>query len=252
MVVDGVRSSLLGDVRHGFLGRTGGVSVGPVASLNVGWGAEDDPQAVAENRRRAVEAVALGTRLVTVHQVHSPDVAVVDEPWSDDARPQADALVTARTGLAIGILTADCTPVLLHDPAGVIGAAHAGWKGALGGVIEATVAAMEGLGARRDTIRAAVGPVIARKSYEVDQGFFDRFAEACAGNERFFSQGQRPGHHQFDLEAYVASRLAEAGVRKVEVLGLDTYSNPDRFFSYRRATHLGEPTYGRQISLISL
>ncbi len=252
MVVDAVRSSLLGNVRHGFLGRTGGVSVGPVASLNVGWGAQDDPQAVAENRRRAVEAVAPGARLVTVHQVHSPDVAVVDEPWSDDARPQADALVTARAGLAIGILTADCTPVLLHDPAGVIGAAHAGWKGALGGVIEATVAAMESLGARRDTIRAAVGPVIARKSYEVDQGFFDRFAEACPGNERFFSQGQRPGHHQFDLEAYVASRLAEAGVRKVEVLGLDTYSNPDRFFSYRRATHLGEPTYGRQISLISL
>jgi YfiH family protein len=191
--------------------------------------------------------------LVTVHQVHSPRAVVAEaRPWADEARPHADASVTDRPGLALGILTADCAPLLFADEgAGVIGAAHAGWKGAFGGVIESTLAAMEGLGADRGRIAAAIGPAIARKSYEVDEGFLRRFAEADPENERFFAPG-RPGHHQFDLEGYAAARLAAAGVRRVEALGLDTYGDPDRFFSYRRSTHKGEPTYGRQISLIAL
>ena len=247
-----IRAAALGGIAHGFLGRRGGVSQGAYASLNVGWGSDDDRAAIAENRRRAVEAVAPGAKLVTVHQVHSADALQADAPWPDDARPHGDAIVTDRPSLALGILTADCTPVLLADrAAGVIGAAHAGWKGALGGVIESTLAAMERLGADRSRVAAAIGPVIARKSYEVDDGFLRRFAEADPDNERFFSPG-REGHQQFDLEAYVLARLAAAGVIRAEALGLDTYADPDRFFSYRRAVHRGEPTYGRQLSLIAL
>jgi hypothetical protein len=250
--VEAIRAASLGDLPHGFLGRRGGVSHGVCAGLNVGLGSDDGRAAIAENRRRALAAVAPGARLVTVHQVHSPIAVHADAPWPDDGRPQADAIVTDRPGLALGILTADCTPVLLADrEAGVIAAAHAGWKGALGGVIEATLVQMERLGADRGRVAAAIGPVIARKSYEVDEGFARRFAEAEPANERFFSPG-REGHHQFDLEAYVLARLAEAGVARAEALGLDTYSEPDRFYSYRRATHRGEPDYGRQISLIAL
>ena len=245
-------SSGLVRARHAFLGRRGGVSEGVCAGLNAGFGSGDDRAAIEENRRRAVEAVAPGARLVTVHQVHSPKAVVVSEPWPEEARPQADALVTNQPGVALGILTADCAPVLLADAdAGVIGAAHAGWKGAYGGVVESVIAAMESLGASRDRIGAAIGPAIARRSYEVDEAFYRRFAEADPENDRFFSGG-RDGHHQFDLEAYVAARLAEAGIARVEALGLDTYSDADRFFSYRRATHRGEPTYGRQISIIAL
>ena len=251
MSVEVIRSRRIG-VPHGFLGRKGGASEGVCAGLNVGWGSDDDRLAIAENRRRAVAAVAPGAALVTVHQVHSPDAIVATAPWPDDARPHADALVTDRPGLALGILTADCAPLLLADEkAGVIGAAHAGWKGAFTGVIEATLAAMEGLGADRARIAAAIGPAIARRSYEVDEDFLRRFAESDPANDRFFSPG-REGHHQFDLEGYVAARLAAAGVTRVEALGLDTYSDADRFFSYRRATHRGEATYGRQISLIAL
>lgn len=251
MSVEVVRSALIG-VPHGFLGRRGGVSEGVCAGLNVGLGSDDAREAIHENRRRAVAAVAPGAALVTVHQVHSPDAVVAVAPWPDDARPHVDAIVTDRPGLALGILTADCAPLLFADEAaGVIGAAHAGWKGAFGGVIESTLAAMEGLGADRGRIAAAIGPAIARKSYEVDEGFLRRFAEADPENERFFAPG-RPGHHQFDLEGYAAARLAAAGVRRVEALGLDTYGDADRFFSYRRSTHAGEPTYGRQISLIAL
>jgi YfiH family protein len=252
MTVEVIRAAALDGLPHGFLGRLGGVSRGLCAGLNVGLGADDDPAAVHENRRRAVEAVAPGAALVTVHQVHSPDAVYATAPWPDEARPHADAIVTDRPGLALGIVTADCTPVLLADrQAGVIAAAHAGWKGALGGVIEATVALMERHGAERGRIAAAIGPVIARKSYEIDDAFLRRFAEAEPANERFFTPG-REGHHQFDLEAYVLARLAEAGVTRAEALGLDTYADPDRFFSYRRATHKGEPTYGRQLSLIAL
>jgi len=250
--VEVISAAMLGDLPHGFLGRRGGVSLGVCAGLNVGLGSGDNREAIAENRRRAVEAVAPGAALVTVHQIHSPEAVCAAAPWPDGARPQADAIVTDRPGLALGILTADCTPVLLADrQAGVIAAAHAGWKGAFGGVIEATLALMERYGADRARIAAAVGPVIARKSYEVDEAFLRRFAEADPDNDRFFTPG-RPGHHQFDLEAYVLARLAAAGVTRAEALGLDTYSEPERFFSYRRATHRGEPDYGRQISLIAL
>ena len=252
MSVEVIRAAALDGIPHGFLGRRGGVSTGVCAGLNVGLGSSDDRSAILENRRLAIAAVAPGARLVTVHQIHSPDALYADAPWPDDARPKADALVTDRPGLLLGVLTADCTPVLLADPeAGVIGAAHAGWKGAFGGVVETTVALMEARGARRARIAAAIGPVIARKSYEVDEAFLRRFAEAEPANERFFTPG-REGHHQFDLEAYVLARLAAAGVTRAEALGLDTYSDPDRSYSYRRATHRGEPDYGRQISLIAL
>lgn len=251
MTVEVVRSGLLDGMAHGFLGRRGGVSEGVCAGLNVGTGSEDDPAAIEENRRLAAEAVLPGARLVTVYQVHSAE-CVLAEPWAFDDRPKADALVTNRPGLLLGILTADCAPVLFADrEAGVIGAAHAGWKGALFGVTDTTIAAMEKLGARRERIAAAIGPCIGRVSYEVDDGFLRRFEEVDPENERFFSAG-RAGHHQFDLEVYVAARLATAGIARVDAMGLDTYSDEERFFSFRRATHRGEPDYGRQISLIGL
>ena len=252
MSVETLQAKALAGIPHGFLGRRGGVSKGVCAGLNVGWGSEDSREAIAENRRRAVEAVRPGARLVTLHQVHSPDALYVTGPFPDEARPHADAMVTDRPGLALGILTADCAPVLFADAeAGVIGAAHAGWKGAYGGVIEATVAEMERRGAQRSRIAAAVGPCIARRSYEVDAPFFRRFAEADPETDRFFGSG-RAGHYQFDLEGFVVHRLAEAGLTRIEALGEDTYAQPDRFYSYRRATHRGEPDYGRQISLIAL
>lgn len=246
------RAAVLGDLPHGFLGRRGGVSTGVVSGLNVGLGTGDEPHAVAENRRRAVAAVQPGARLATVYQVHSPDCAIVTEPWPDAERPHADALVTDRSGLLLGVVTADCAPVLLADPfAGVVGAAHAGWKGAVGGVIDATIAAMEALGADRGRIVAAIGPCIAQASYEVDAGFRDRFLAESVGNMEFFGLGQA-GHFQFDLERFVAHRLRAAGIGAVEPLGLDTYIEPERFYSYRRSTHRNEPDYGRQISLIGL
>ncbi len=252
MSVEVVTSPLLGGTHHGFLGRTGGVSTGLVAGLNVGLGSGDDPEAIAENRRRAVAAVAPGHDLVTVFQIHSPDVVVATAPWPDADRPHADALVTNRPGLALGILTADCAPVLFADTeAGVIGAAHAGWKGALGGVTDATIAALESLGARRDRIAAVVGPCIAQPSYEVDDGFRARFVAAALGNDCFFIAG-RPGHAQFDLPGYVAHRIRAAGVDQVEALPLDTRALPDLFYSFRRATLAAEPDYGRQVSLIAL
>jgi YfiH family protein len=253
MSIDIFTAKSLAGIRHGFLGRRGGVSEGVCAGLNVGWGSGDDREAIAENRRRAVEAVAPGATLVTVYQVHGADALPVSAPWpDDDRRPHADAMATDRPALALGILTADCAPILFADSAaGVIGAAHAGWKGAFTGIVESTVAAMERLGADRARIAAAVGPCIARKSYEVDEAFLRRFAEADPANERFFGSG-RECHHQFDLEGFVLSRLAEAGLGRVEALGQDTYSQPETFFSYRRSTHRNEPTYGRQISLIAL
>jgi YfiH family protein len=250
--VEVLRARALEEVRHGFLGRRGGVSEGVCAGLNVGLGSADGREAIAENRRRAVAAAAPGAALVTLHQVHSAEAIYVTEPYPDEARPRADSMVTDRPGLVLGILTADCAPVLLADrEAGVVAAAHAGWKGALGGVVEATVERMERLGADRGRISAAVGPCIARKSYEVDDFFLRRFVEADPETERFFGLG-REGHHQFDLEGFVLSRLAASGLARIEALGEDTYSQPERFFSYRRATHKGEPDYGRQISLIAL
>lgn len=248
--VEIVRSPVLEGIPHGFLGRRGGVSQGTLAGLNVGHGAGDDREAVAENRRRAVAAVLPGAKLATVYQVHSAEAVVVGEPWPEGDRPRADAMVTDRPRMLLGIVTADCAPILLADrEARVVGAAHAGWRGAHGGVIEATVQAMGQLGARPERIHAAIGPAIGRKSYEVDGAFMDRFVHSDPLSDRFFRPG-RTGHFQFDLPSYVAHRLRGTGIRQIDDLALDTYADDTRFYSYRRATHRGEPTYGRQFSLI--
>jgi polyphenol oxidase len=248
-LAEALRADALAGVPHGFMTRRGGVSQPPVARLNCGFGAGDDPEAVAENRRRAADAVLPGAALVGLHQIHSADVVAVADPWGDDARPHADALVTDRPGVLIGVLTADCAPVLLTDrEAGVVGAAHAGWKGAHGGVIANTVAAMEALGASRERIAAAVGPCIAQASYEVSDDFRALFGP---DDTRFFAPGAA-GHWQFDLPAYVAATLRQAGIAAIEVLGRDTYEDAGSFYSFRRATHRGEATYGRQLSLIGI
>jgi polyphenol oxidase len=243
---------LLSGVAHGFLGRTGGASSGLFASLNVGLGSSDDQARVRENRARVVARVAPGAQLVTVHQVHS-STCVDAAHWPDAARPHADAIVTNQPGLLLGVLTADCAPILFADPeAGVVGAAHAGWKGALTGVVSATVGKMAALGADPARMRAVVGPCIAQRSYEVDAGFRERVLADDPGHAGFFEVGARANHFQFDLEGFVARRLDQAGVGHIATLGEDTYSQPERFFSYRRTTHASEPDYGRQISVIAL
>lgn len=256
--VEALTSPALRDIPHGFLGRKGGVSTGIYAGLNIALGSADDRANVIENRERALAAVLPGGKLARVYQIHSADAVNATTAISkstltvEDNPPKADALVTDQPGLVLGISTADCVPVLFADKqAGVIGAAHSGWKGAIGGVNEATIALMESMGADRSRIACAVGPCIAQKSYEVDEGFFRRFAEADPVNERFFADG-KAGHWQFDIEGYVASRLAAAGIKTVHCLGEDTYSQPDRFFSYRRSCHKEEPGYGTQFSLIGL
>ena len=252
MTVEIVTAPVLAGTRHGFLGRRGGVSEGIYARLNCGLGSNDDPAAVRENRARALAAVVPGAELVTLHQVHSPTVVTVTTALPDADRPHADGMVTDRPGLALAILAADCAPVLFADvEAGVIGAAHAGWRPALHGVLPATVAAMEALGARRERIAAAIGPTIGRRSYEVDKAFRGCFLADDEAHERFFTSG-RAGHHQFDLEGFIVQRLADAGLKRIAALGLDTYADPARWFSYRRTTHAGEPDYGRQISMIAL
>lgn len=251
-MVERLVSDALSSVPHGFLGRSGGVSTGLYAGLNVGLGSDDDREAILRNRDIARDAVLPGSTLVTVRQVHSPDVVTVSAPVAEGDRPAADALVTDRPGLLLGILTADCVPVLFADAqAGVVGAAHAGWKGAITGVTDRTLAAMEALGADRTRIACAIGPCIGRASYEVGDDFAERFEADDPANERFFAAG-RPGHRMFDIEAYVAARLAATGVSRVDLLGEDTCAQPDRFFSYRRSCLNGEPGYGRQISLIGL
>jgi purine-nucleoside/S-methyl-5'-thioadenosine phosphorylase / adenosine deaminase len=250
--VEVIRAACLDSIPHGFLGRRGGVSTGELAGLNVGYGSNDDRAAIDENRRLAIAAVLPRAELATVHQVHSADVVYVEQVWPQDDRPRADAMVTDRPDLLLGILTADCAPVLLADAeAGIIGAAHAGWRGALAGVTDSAIAAMERLGARRGRIRAAIGPCIGQPSYEVDEGFRMRFLEQDPGNVRFFADEQW-GKPHFGLESYVAHRLQSAGIAVVEALHLDTYADPDRFYSYRRATHRCEADYGRQVSLIGL
>jgi YfiH family protein len=250
--VEVIRAHSLGGLPHGFLGRRGGVSTGELAGLNVGYGSNDDRSAIDENRRRAIAAVAPGAELATVHQVHSAEAIYVEHPWPQTERPHADAMVTDRPGLLLGMLTADCAPVLFGDPeASVIGAAHAGWRGAFAGVTDSTISAMERLGAQRDRIRAAVGPCIAQPSYEVDDAFRRRFTDAALQNARFFVEGPA-GKPHFDLAGYVEHRLRSAGISEVQSLNLDTYADPERFFSYRRATHRGEADYGRQVSLIAL
>jgi hypothetical protein len=233
---------------HGFFTREGGVSGGVYASLNCGPGSRDDAAAVHENRARAIAALAGEARLVTCAQIHSASVHVVDRDWNFSARAEGDGLVTAQPGVALGILTADCAPVLFADAqARVIGAAHAGWKGAMGGVLEATIAAMKRLGAGR--LIAAIGPAISQANYEVGQDLRDRFG---ASDARFFAAAGRPDHYRFDLPGYVAHRLKEAGVDEVTDLALCTYPPGNGFFSYRRTTHQGEADYGRELSAILL
>jgi YfiH family protein len=252
MTVDITTAKSLDGIAHGFCGRKGGVSEGIYASLNIALGSKDVRDLVLENRRRAVEAVLPGSGLARVYQIHSADVVTITASNNQDDPPKGDAMVTNVPGILLGISTADCVPVLFADmQARVVGAAHSGWKGSISGVNEATLSAMEALGADRSRIVCAIGPCIAQKSYEVDEAFFRRFADDDPANERFFGSG-KAGHHQFDIEGYVASRLAAAGVSRIECLGEDTYSQPDRFFSYRRTCHLGEPDYGAQISLIGL
>jgi len=241
-------------IRHGFFTRAGGVSDGVYASLNAGVGSNDAPQNVAENRARM--AAALGVHpecFLTCYQVHSPNAVVAVEPWGADARPRADAIVTTVAGLAIGVSTADCGPVLLADAqARVIGAAHAGWRGALAGVTDETIAAMERLGAARERIVAAVGPMIRQPNYETGTDVWDRFIAADPANARFFRPSTREQHFMFDLAGYVVARLAAARIGTIEDVDACTYADVEKFFSYRRMTHRGEADYGRHINAIVL
>jgi YfiH family protein len=238
-------------IAHGFFGRHGGVSTGIYESLNCGPGSKDAPDAVAQNRALVRDAVAPGARIFTLSQIHSSDVHRVDA--ASQTLPPGDGMATATPGCLLGIQTADCAPVLFADPgARVIGAAHAGWKGALGGVLENTLAAMEGLGARRENIAAAIGPCISQDNYEVGWDFRDRFLELGLRNRKFFRPSGKEGHYHFDLEGYAAHRLEVAGIGEVARLGLCTYPPENGFFSFRRATHAGEPDYGREISAIAL
>lgn len=241
----------LAGIRHGFFTRAGGVSSGIYASLNCGLGSRDDRTLVLENRARAMAALgARADRLATPYQVHGIDVATVDEPWQPGSGPKADATVTGRPGVVLGIGTADCGPILFADPeARVIGAAHAGWRGALAGVGEATVAAMEPLGAKRDRIVAVLGPTIRGENYEVGAEVRDAFLASDPGNDRFFTPAPREGRFQLDLPAFIVARLGTAGVA-ADAIGLCTYADDERFFSYRRATHRGEPDYGRLLTAI--
>lgn len=245
--------SALSGIRHAFFTREGGVSEGIYASLNGGVGSGDDPAKVAENRARMAKAVGVTPeRFLTAYQIHSPEVVVAETPWRSDARPRADAIVTRVPGLAVGISTADCGPVLFADPtARVVGAAHAGWRGALSGVLEAAVTAMEWLGAERSRLVAAIGPTIGQQNYEVGNDLVEQFTKAGPDNARFFTAG-RAGHAQFDLPGYIAARLARAGITQVEDLGACTYADPRLFYSYRRATHRAEPDYGRHVNAIAL
>jgi polyphenol oxidase len=244
--------SAIPGLRHAFFTRDGGVSGGIYTSLNGGTGSSDDPGNVAENRRRMAEQIGVTPEnFLTVWQIHSPDAVVARGPW-EGQRPRADAIVTRTEGLAIGATAADCGPILFVDPnARVIGAAHAGWKGALTGVVESTVAAMEKLGAERSGIVAAIGPLIRRHSYEVGGEFVERFLEADAENAMFFLPATREGHAMFDLAGFIRMQLENAGVLMIDDIGVDTYSD-ERFYSYRRSVHRNEPDYGRHVHAIAL
>jgi YfiH family protein len=246
--------SALPGIRHAFFTREGGVSDGIYATLNAGVGSSDDPAKVAENRNRM--AMMLGVfpeRFLTAYQIHSPDVVVAETPWTPDARPRADAIVTRVPGLAVGVSTADCGPLLFADPqARVIGAAHAGWRGALTGVVEATVAAMETLGGDRNRMVAALGPMIRQPNYEVGDDLLQKFVSADPDNKRFFAPGARADHALFDLPGYIAARLTRAGIKQIDDLARCTYAEPALFYSYRRSTHRAEPDYGRHVNAIAL
>lgn len=245
--------SALPNIRHAFFTRQGGVSVGIYASLNGGIGSSDEPERVKENRRRMADMLNVAPdALISVYQVHSPDAVLVEGPWGPE-RPKADAMVTKVPGLALAITTADCGPVLFADPeSGVIGAAHAGWRGAVTGVLESTVEAMERLGAKRGRIVAVLGPTISQEAYEVGPEFVQRFAEEAPGHEHFFRPSEKADHSMFDLPGFIGARLHAARIGGFTNLGLCTYSDEERFFSYRRTTHRREPDYGRLISAITL
>ena len=253
IVQAGALSELAG-IRHAFFTRGGGVSEGIYRSLNGGVGSDDAPGRVRENRGRMAATLAVTPEhFLTAYQIHSADVIVAERPWPAEERPRVDAIVTRIPGLAIGISTADCGPVLLADAqARVIGAAHAGWRGALTGVLESVLEAMERLGARRPNIVAALGPMISQKNYEVGADLMQRFIGAAADNARFFVPSSRPDHAQFDLPGYIVDRLQRAGLGRVENVALCTYEDDLRFYSYRRTTHRGKPDYGRHISAIAL
>jgi polyphenol oxidase len=244
----------LPNVRHGFFTRRGGHSSGLYASLNCSFGSRDDEALVRKNRDTVAARMGVdGDRLMTVWQSHSPDVMMVESAWDVRHPPQADAMVTPRPGIACGVLTADCTPILFADRGGTaVGSAHAGWKGALGGVLEATVAAFERHGVSPHDLSAAIGPTIGQANYEVGPEFVERFLADDPANDRFFVAAARDGHHRFDLPGYVKMKLEGLGLAQVETLNLCTYADEERFFSYRRATHRGEPDYGRLISAIVL
>jgi polyphenol oxidase len=245
--------SAIPGLRHAFFDRDGGVSDGIYGGLNGGLGSNDDPANVRENRRRMAEQMGVEPEhFLSVHQVHSPDAVVATGPWQGPSRPKADAIVTRSEGLAIGVTAADCGPILLVDPnARVIGAAHAGWKGALTGVLESTIDAMEKLGAERSGMVAAIGPLIRQHSYEVGGEFVERFIEADADNAMYFIPSARDGHSMFDLAGFIRMRLENAGVLMIDDLGVDTYSD-ERFYSYRRSIHRQEPDYGRHVHAIVL
>jgi polyphenol oxidase len=238
---------------HAFFTRDGGVSPGVYATLNGGIGSNDDPAHVHENRRRMADHLRVADPILIPFQIHSADALVIDRPFAIDERPRCDGLVTTTRGLALGVTGADCGMILFADEeAEVIGAAHAGWRGALGGILEATLAAMESRGATRETITAVLGPTIGWRSYEVGAEFKTRFMAEDAGFARFFDEAARPGHFMFDLPGFIGLRLTRAGVGHFEDLALDTYADPQRFFSYRRKTHQSEPDYGRLVSAIAL
>jgi len=250
--LDIIRAAALEGVPHGFLGRAGGLSTGAVAGLNCGTGSGDDPQIVEANRRLAADAILPGAPIASVYQIHSPTAVIVTKAVPHAERPHADALVSDQPGLLLGVVTADCAPILLADSeAGVVGAAHAGWRGALAGVTDQAIAAMISLGAKVENIAAAIGPCLAKANFEVGQDFAEQLTSDDPDNERFLGEGPYGALH-FDLEAHLVARLAAAGIRRIEASGLDTYSLEDRFYSYRRATHRNEPAYGRQLSLIGL
>lgn len=254
MKIEAPSLAALPGIRHAFFTRQGGVSTGLYASLNGGMGSNDDPAAVAENRARMAGAIGVAPdRLLACWQVHSADAVLGIEPWTREDAPKADAIVTATPGIGAAVSIADCGPVLFADPdARVVAAAHAGWKGAIGGVLAATLDLMEQQGARRENVRAVIGPLIRQASYEVGEDFVARFLAEDKAFARFFAPADRPHHALFDLPGFIRLRLTQAGIRHVEDLGLDTYPDEARFYSFRRATHRREADYGRLIAAIAL
>jgi len=242
------------NIRHGFFTREGGHSSGLYASLNCGFGSKDDEAAVKKNRDLVASHMGVASdRLMTVYQSHSPDVIMVEATWDVRAPPDADAMVTRRPGIALGVLSADCTPILFADRGGgAVGVAHAGWKGAVGGVLEACVAAFARAGVLAADIQAAIGPTIGQANYEIGPEFLTQFLAEDKANKRFFTDSPRAGHHRFDLPGYVKMKLEQLGLAEIEDLGLCTYADEARFFSYRRANHRGESDFGRLISAIVL